>query len=65
MSEEHRKREEQESEVIRKFYEKHLGWHLLQVVKCPTSGCGKSLYCKEHQYAYGKWWVNTSIGLKG
>jgi len=64
MSEEHFKRKEQEREAIRKFYEKHLGWHLSQVTKCPSLGCGKPLYCKEHQYAYRKWWVNLSIGLK-
>ncbi|MFC1919965.1 hypothetical protein ACFLWX_04160 [Chloroflexota bacterium] len=44
--------------------EKHPGWHLLQVAKCPTSGCGKPVYCEEHQYTYRKWWVNCSIGLK-
>jgi len=57
-------REDQESEAIRKFYETRRGWSLLQVAKCPTLRCGKSLYCKEHQYAYRKWWVNLSIGLK-
>jgi hypothetical protein len=36
----------------------------LQVSKCPVPGCGKRLYCEEHQYACRKWWVNLSIGLK-
>ena len=58
------KQEDQESEAIRKFYETRPGWSLLQVAKCPALGCGKPLYCKEHQYAYRKWWVNLSIGLK-
>ena len=40
------KQEDQESEIIRKFYETRPGWSLLQVAKCPTLGCGKPLYCK-------------------
>ena len=64
MSEERWKREEQEREAVGRFYEKHAGWHLLQVSKCPVPGCGKRLYCEEHQYACRKWWVNLSIGLK-
>jgi hypothetical protein len=65
MSEEQSKRREQESEAIRKFYETHPNWSLLQVANCPTPGCGKPLHCKVHRYAYRKWWVNLRIGLKG
>ena len=64
MSEEHWKREEQESEAIGKFYQTHLGWHLSEVSKCPAPGCGKPVYCEDHQYAYRKWWVNLTIGVK-
>ena len=64
MSEEHFKREQQERKAIGKFYQKHPGWHLSEVFKCPTRGCGKFLYCEGHRYAYRKWWINLSIGLK-
>ncbi|MDH5364835.1 MAG: hypothetical protein OEW82_06720 [Dehalococcoidia bacterium] len=64
MAEEGWKREEQEKEAVGKFCEKHPGWQLLQVAKCPVPGCRKPLYCEEHQYAYRKWWINLSVGLK-
>jgi len=64
MSEEYWKREEQESKAIGKFYQTHPGWHLSEVSKCPAPGCGKPLYCEEHQYAYRKWWVNLALGVK-
>jgi hypothetical protein len=63
MTEGSRERQEQEREATVEFYEKHPGWHLLQVSKCPAIGCGKPLYCEKHQYAYRQWWVNLTIGL--
>ena len=63
MTERYRKRQEQEREATVEFYEKHPGWHLLQVSKCPAPGCGKRLYCEKHQYACRQWWVNLTIGL--
>ncbi len=64
MGEEYRKWEERESEAIRTFYQTHTGWHLSEVSKCPAPSCSKSLYCEEHKYAYRKWWVNLTIGVK-
>ncbi len=64
MTEGYRKRQEQERAATVRFYEKHPGWHLSEVSKCPAPGCGKPVYCEKHQYAYRKWWVNVAIGVK-
>ncbi len=56
------KRQQREREAIRSFYQAHPGWALLQVAHCLE--CDKSNICHGHRYAYRKWWVNTSGGLK-